>query len=127
MYGTVVAVDGDVVTLETAPGVTSRWLKPAIAKLVEPPVVDDPRTRTRRTRTTRTTSRRRGYEDELDGRRGRRDEDADEDVDRRAATGTTGDDESDDGPRLPPLTATPTPAPRLTRRPRGADTSTRED
>lgn len=40
LFGTVVAVEGTVVTLEISPGVTSRWLKPAIAKLVEPPVDD---------------------------------------------------------------------------------------
>ena len=38
MYGTVVGVVDDVVTLETSPGVETRWFKPAIAKLVEPPV-----------------------------------------------------------------------------------------
>src|SRR5690554_1419792 len=32
LFGTVVAVDGDIVTLETAPGVTSDWLRAAIAK-----------------------------------------------------------------------------------------------
>lgn len=41
LFGTVVSVDGDVVTLETSPGVTTRWLKPAIAKAVPPPVDDD--------------------------------------------------------------------------------------
>lgn len=41
MFATIVAVEDEIVTLETAPGVTSRWLRPAIAKLVEPPVVDD--------------------------------------------------------------------------------------
>lgn len=41
MYGTVVSVDDDVVTLETSPGVTTRWFKPAIAKLVETPVAAD--------------------------------------------------------------------------------------
>ena len=41
LFGTVVDVEGDVVTLETSPGVTSRWLKAAIAKLVEPPVEAD--------------------------------------------------------------------------------------
>ena len=41
LFGTVVDVEGDVVTLETSPGVTSRWLKAAIAKLVDPPVEDD--------------------------------------------------------------------------------------
>lgn len=41
LFGTIVAVDDDVVTLETSPGVTSRWLRPAIAKLVDPPVATD--------------------------------------------------------------------------------------
>lgn len=36
LFGTVVAVEDDVITLEIAPGVTSRWLRPAIAKRVEP-------------------------------------------------------------------------------------------
>ena len=44
LFGTVVAVADDVVTLETSPGVTSRWLRPAIAKLVEPTVADDDET-----------------------------------------------------------------------------------
>lgn len=38
MYGTVVSVDGDEVTLESTPGNESRWIKAAIARLVEPPV-----------------------------------------------------------------------------------------
>lgn len=38
MLGTVVAIDGDEVTLESTPGNRSRWLRAAIAKLVEPPV-----------------------------------------------------------------------------------------
>jgi preprotein translocase subunit YajC len=38
MYGTVVSVDGDEVTLESTPGNQSRWIKAAIARLVEPPV-----------------------------------------------------------------------------------------
>ncbi|WP_199424090.1 preprotein translocase subunit YajC [Actinotalea solisilvae] len=38
LFATVVDVEDDVVTLETSPGVTSRWLRPAIAKLVDPPV-----------------------------------------------------------------------------------------
>ncbi len=41
LFATVVDVEDDVVTLETSPGVTSRWLRPAIAKLVDPPVVVD--------------------------------------------------------------------------------------
>jgi preprotein translocase subunit YajC len=38
LFGTIVAVEDDIVTLETSPGVTSRWLRPAIAKAVNPPV-----------------------------------------------------------------------------------------
>ena len=38
LFGTVVSVEGDVVTLESTPGNESRWLKAAIAKLVDPPV-----------------------------------------------------------------------------------------
>jgi preprotein translocase subunit YajC len=41
LFGTVVEVEDDVVVLETSPGVTSRWLRPAIAKLIDPPVVTD--------------------------------------------------------------------------------------
>lgn len=41
LFATIVAVEDDVVTLETSPGVESRWLRPAIAKLVEPPVAAD--------------------------------------------------------------------------------------
>lgn len=41
LFATVVDIEDDIVTLETSPGVTSRWLRPAIAKLVEPPVTDE--------------------------------------------------------------------------------------
>lgn len=41
MYGTVVEVDGDEVTLESMPGQQSVWIKAAIARLVEPPVADE--------------------------------------------------------------------------------------
>lgn len=41
LFGTIVEVSDETVTIETSPGVTSRWLRPAIAKLVEPPVADD--------------------------------------------------------------------------------------
>lgn len=41
LFATIVEVEDDVVTLETSPGITSRWLRPAIAKLVEPPVVEE--------------------------------------------------------------------------------------
>ena len=39
-FGTIVAVDDDAITLESTPGNTSRWLRAAIAKLVDPPVAD---------------------------------------------------------------------------------------
>ena len=38
MLGTVVEVEGDNITLESAPGNRSRWIRAAIAKLVEPTV-----------------------------------------------------------------------------------------
>lgn len=41
LFGTVVEVEGDRVTLEIAPGSTSQWLKAAIAKVVEPPLEDE--------------------------------------------------------------------------------------
>lgn len=37
-FGRIVAVEDDAITLETTPGNTSRWLRAAIAKLVDPPV-----------------------------------------------------------------------------------------
>jgi preprotein translocase subunit YajC len=40
LYGTIVAVDGDTITLESTPGNRTRWIRAAIAKLV-PPVEDD--------------------------------------------------------------------------------------
>ncbi len=40
LYGTIVAVDGDTITLESTPGNQTRWIRAAIAKLV-PPVEDD--------------------------------------------------------------------------------------
>ncbi|MGI4894615.1 MAG: preprotein translocase subunit YajC [Janthinobacterium lividum] len=43
-YGTVVAMEGDVVTLEIAPGVQTRWTRRAVARVVPPavpPVVTD--------------------------------------------------------------------------------------
>lgn len=36
MFGTVVSLDGDQVTLETAPGQTSVWLRQAIVRVVTP-------------------------------------------------------------------------------------------
>ena len=43
LYGTIVAVDGDTITLESTPGNQTRWIRAAIAKLVEPveETVDD--------------------------------------------------------------------------------------
>jgi preprotein translocase subunit YajC len=41
MFGEVVDVDGDTITLESTPGNRSRWLRAAIAKVIEPPVPDD--------------------------------------------------------------------------------------
>ena len=38
MFGTVVAVDDDIITIESTPGSQSRWLRAAIAKVIEPPV-----------------------------------------------------------------------------------------
>jgi preprotein translocase subunit YajC len=36
LYGRVVGVDDEAVTLETSPGVTSRWARAAIARIVSP-------------------------------------------------------------------------------------------
>ncbi|MFC8733840.1 preprotein translocase subunit YajC [Luteimicrobium sp. NPDC057192] len=36
MLGTIVEVDGDEITIESTPGVRSRWVRAAIAKVVEP-------------------------------------------------------------------------------------------
>lgn len=36
LLGTVVEVDGDTITLESLPGSQSRWIRAAIAKLIEP-------------------------------------------------------------------------------------------
>ncbi|WP_242448578.1 preprotein translocase subunit YajC [Cellulomonas sp. WB94] len=41
MFGTVVAVDDDVITIESTPGSQTRWLRAAIAKVIEPPVDAD--------------------------------------------------------------------------------------
>ena len=38
LFGTVVEVDGDVITLESTPGSRTRWLRAAISKKIEPPV-----------------------------------------------------------------------------------------
>lgn len=43
MYGRIVDIDGDAVTLETTPGVETLWRRAAVASLADPPfaVVDD--------------------------------------------------------------------------------------
>lgn len=41
LFGTIVAIENDVITLESTPGSQTRWLRAAIAKLVEPPVEED--------------------------------------------------------------------------------------
>ncbi|MCU1431846.1 MAG: preprotein translocase, YajC subunit [Actinotalea sp.] len=40
MYGTIVALDDETVTLETSPGSTSRWVRAAVDRLVEVPADD---------------------------------------------------------------------------------------
>jgi preprotein translocase subunit YajC len=43
LFGTIVDVDEerDIITIESTPGTQTRWLRAAIAKLVEPPVTDE--------------------------------------------------------------------------------------
>ncbi|RYV52845.1 preprotein translocase subunit YajC [Pengzhenrongella frigida] len=41
LFGTIVEIDGDTITLESTPGNESRWIRAAIAKLVELPPVDE--------------------------------------------------------------------------------------
>jgi preprotein translocase subunit YajC len=41
LYGTIVDVDGDTITLESTPGNQTRWIRAAIAKLVPPPVDEE--------------------------------------------------------------------------------------
>lgn len=41
LLGTVTAVDGDIVTLEHAPGSVTTWVRAAIARAYEPPVEDE--------------------------------------------------------------------------------------
>lgn len=36
LYGTITAIDGDVITVESTPGVPTRWYRPAIGKKVDP-------------------------------------------------------------------------------------------
>jgi preprotein translocase subunit YajC len=41
LYGTLVTVDDESVLLETSPGVTSRWARPAIARVLDEVVDHD--------------------------------------------------------------------------------------
>ena len=41
LFGTIVEIDGDTITLESTPGNESRWIRAAIAKIVLPPEVDE--------------------------------------------------------------------------------------
>jgi preprotein translocase subunit YajC len=41
MLGRIVEVDGDEITIESTPGTRSRWVRAAIAKVVEPAVATD--------------------------------------------------------------------------------------
>jgi len=61
MFGTIVDVDeeADIVTVESTPGNQSRWLRAAIAKLVEPPVETGSRARATPPRGRRSTAARR--------------------------------------------------------------------
>ena len=40
LFGTVVEVEGDVITLESTPGSRTRWLRAAISKKIDPPVAE---------------------------------------------------------------------------------------
>ena len=42
LYATVASVEDDVVVLQASPGVTTRWAKAAIARIVPAPTVSDP-------------------------------------------------------------------------------------
>jgi len=43
LYGTITAIEDDKVVIETSPGVTMRWAKPAVARILTPaePVTSD--------------------------------------------------------------------------------------
>jgi preprotein translocase subunit YajC len=43
LFGTVIAIDGDVITLESPSGGRTDWLRGAIAKLASPPYAEDDR------------------------------------------------------------------------------------
>jgi preprotein translocase subunit YajC len=40
LYGTIVGIEDDVITLESTPGNASRWIRAAISKVIEPPVLE---------------------------------------------------------------------------------------
>ncbi|MFN8167222.1 MAG: preprotein translocase subunit YajC [Candidatus Nanopelagicales bacterium] len=46
LFGTVTAIEGDEIELEIAPGVQVRYVKGAVAKVIEPPEAVDPVTGT---------------------------------------------------------------------------------
>ena len=71
LLGTVVDVEDDVITLESAPGSRSRWIRAAISKKIEPPV-DEISRRRRRVRRGRRRDRRRRVRRQADRERGRR-------------------------------------------------------
>lgn len=41
LFGTVTAIDGDVITLESTPGSSTRWLRAAIARKSDPVVAEE--------------------------------------------------------------------------------------
>ena len=41
LYGTIVAIEDDTITLESTPGNETRWIRAAISKVVEPPVLEE--------------------------------------------------------------------------------------
>jgi preprotein translocase subunit YajC len=86
LLGTVVDVEGDTITLESAPGSQSRWIRAAIAKLIEP--------------TTAVSD----VDDEADDEDGDyEDEDYEDDIevpdDLSSLDHATGEDEPEDGPK----------------------------
>lgn len=82
LFGTVVEVDGDVITVESTPGNRTRWIRAAIAKKVDPPVEDE-------------------YTDEVDDET--TDDEAVDDADRIARANDEVIDVPDDLSTLPPV------------------------
>lgn len=41
LFGTIVDIEDDTITLESTPGNTSRWIRAAISKVIEPPVLEE--------------------------------------------------------------------------------------